>query len=81
MVQLLGYYDSPQILDALAKNILTVTITPDTQQMGQLCVEALDEYRQTGYTNGYTAVDVQLITPSDAKKRLAQIEQEQEQGL
>ncbi len=77
MVQLLGYYDSPQILDALAKNILTVTITPDTQQMGQFCVEALDEYRQTGYTNGYTAVDVQLITPSDAKKRLAQIEQEQ----
>ncbi len=84
-VQLMGFYDSTQILEALKKNILTLTITPDTEQIGALSVEALDEYRQTGYTNGYTAVDVQLITPEDAKKRLEkqqrEQEQEQEQGL
>ncbi len=76
VVQLLGYFDSPQILDALAKNILTVTIAPDTMEMGRLCVEALDEYRQTGYTNGYTAVNVQMITPAEAKQRLAREMQE-----
>ena len=75
-VQLLGYYDSDQILDALAKNIVTVTITPDTKQMGRSCVEALDEYEQTGYTNGYTAVDVQLIRPKEAKERLKRKQQE-----
>ena len=77
VVQIFGYFDSPQILDALAKNILTVTITPDTAEMGRLSVRALDEYRQTGYTNGYTAVDVQLITAAEAGERLARIGQEQ----
>ena len=76
VVQMLGYYDSEQILDALAKNILSVTITPDTEQMGRACVEALDEYEQTGYTNGYTAVDVQMIKPQEAKLRLNRMQQE-----
>lgn len=75
-VQMLGYYDSEQILDALAKNIVAVTITPDAGQMGRACVEALDEYEQTGYTNGYTAVDVQLIRPQEAKQRLERAQQE-----
>ncbi len=75
-VQVLGYYDSEQILDALTKNIVSATIAPDTGQMGTLCVEALDEYEKTGYTNGYTAVDVQLIHADDAKKRLAAMHQE-----
>ncbi len=80
-VQLFGYYDSAQILDALAKNILTLTITPDTREIGRASVAALDEYRQTGYTNGYTTVDVDLITPAEAKKRLTQLEREEEQGV
>lgn len=76
-VHLLGYYTSDQILDPLAKNIVNATITPDTQQMGRLSVQALDEYARTGYTNGYTAVDVQLITAADARKRLEENQQEE----
>lgn len=75
-VQLLGYYDSQQILEALDKNIVTVTIAPDTEQMGRLCVEALDEYAQTGYTNGYLAVDMQLIDVEAAGRRLSAERQE-----
>lgn len=66
-VQMLGYYDSDTILDAVAKNIICSTITLDTDQMGRLCVQALDEYVETGYTNGYMAVDTHLITAEKAK--------------
>lgn len=67
-VQMLGYYDSDTILDAVAKNIIHSTITLDTDQMGRLCVQALDEYADTGYTNGYMPVDIHLITVREAKQ-------------
>ena len=69
-VQILGYYDSDAILDAVAKEIVYATFAPDTEQMGQDCVLALDEYVRTGYTNGYMAVDTALITSGEAVKRL-----------
>ena len=70
-VHLLGYYCSDQVLDALSKDIVKATITPDVQGMGRLCVQALDEYERTGYTNGYEVVDLQLVTSADARKLLA----------
>lgn len=66
IVQMLGYYDSDAILEAVSKNILYSTIALDTEQMGRLCVQALDEYMETGYTNNYMAVDTQLITSEEA---------------
>ena len=67
-VQILGYYDSDAILDAVAKKILYCTIAPDTEQMGRLCVQALDEYVETGYTNNYMAVDTRLIRAREAER-------------
>lgn len=67
-VQMLGFYDSDAILDAVAKNIIYSTIALDTDQMGRLCVEALDEYVETGYTNGYMAVNTQLIDAEEAER-------------
>lgn len=69
-MRILGYYDSDVILDAVAKDIIDSTITLDTVQMGQLCVEALDEYVNTGYTNSYLAVDTHLITAGEAKQMM-----------
>lgn len=69
-LQILGYYDSDTILDAVSKNILHSTVALDTDQMGRGCVEALDEYVETGYTNSYRAVDVRLVTSNEAKKLL-----------
>lgn len=68
MVQMLGYYASDTTLNAVAKNIMYSTITLDTEQMGRLCVEALEEYLDTGYTNGYQSVDTRLIRAEDAQK-------------
>lgn len=67
-VRILGYYDSDAILEAVAKDIIDSTITLDTGQMGRLCVQALDEYVETGYTNSYLAVDTRLITAEEARR-------------
>lgn len=68
IVQMLGYYDSDVILDAVAKNIIYCTVALDTEQMGRLCVQALNEYEETGYTNSYMAVDTRLITAAEADR-------------
>lgn len=36
--------------------------------MGRLCVQALDEYVETGYTNNYMAVDTRLIRAREAER-------------
>ena len=69
-VQILGYYDSESVVDAVAKNIVYATIAPDTDQIGQDCVTALNEYVQTGYTNTYMTVDTTLIRAGEAVKLL-----------
>lgn len=69
-VQILGYYDSDTILDAVSKEIVYATFAPDTEQMGTDSVLALNEYVRTGYTNGYMAVDTALIASGEAVKRL-----------
>lgn len=78
-VQILGYYCSDQLLDALSKDIVKATITPDTDKMGRLCVQALEEYQQTGYTNGYETVDLKLVTSGDARKLLVEQQKEEEE--
>jgi ribose transport system substrate-binding protein len=61
-VNIFGYYENKSILDAIKKRIITSTISIDTKQMGQYCVKALDEYRNSGYVNEYLPVDIVLIT-------------------
>ena len=73
-MQILGYYDSDAVLDAVAKGIVCSTITIDTTQMGKQCIDALEEYIKTGYTNNYRAVDTRLITSKEAEALLAQEE-------
>lgn len=67
-VQIIGYDDSNIILDAVAKSIIYSTISLDKEQMGRFCIQALDEYVETGHTNGYMAVDTHLLTTEDAAK-------------
>lgn len=75
-VQVLGYYDSDVILEAVSKNIITSTIALDTEAMGAACVEALNEYIDTGYTNGYMAVQTRWIGQTEAEEILAEEESE-----
>ncbi len=69
-VDILGYYDSKEILEGVSKGIVASTISIDTKQMGRDCVKALEEYNETGYTNGYMSVDTSFIDSTEASKLL-----------
>ncbi len=60
-VEIIGYYASDTILSAIEKEIIYSTISIDTRQMGEYCVEALNEYIQSGHVSDYYGVDVSLI--------------------
>ena len=60
-IDILGYYDNDTILKGIDRNVITATITVDTQLMGRYCIDALTEYEQYGNTNEYFMADITLI--------------------
>jgi len=69
---ILGYYDSDVILSAVSKGVISQTLSLDTVQMGKMAVEAFCDYSETGYMNGYMAVDMRMIDKSTADAMLSE---------
>lgn len=69
-VAILGYYDSETIIHAIDRNVIYSTISIDTEQMGQFCVDALQEYHELGYTSQYFTTDVRLINRDNVEQYL-----------
>ena len=61
-VNILGYYDSDAILKGIERNVIYATVSIDTEQMGEFCVDALNEYRELGNTSQYFTADIKVIT-------------------
>lgn len=68
VIDIIGYYDSDLILSAVQKNIIYSTMTIDARQMGAYCVEALNEYKQTGQVSDYFSVDIYAINRDNVDK-------------
>lgn len=69
-INIIGYYHSDTILKAIERNVIYSTISVDTKQMGAYCVDALNEYTQSGYVSEYYAVDTTLITADNVRDYL-----------
>lgn len=67
VIDIIGYYDSDLILSAIQKDIIHSTMTIDAMQMGAYCVEALNEYMQTGQVSDYFSVDIYAINKDNIK--------------
>lgn len=78
-VMIIGYYDSDTILRAVERNVIYATITVNTEQMGSYCVEALNEYLDTGYVSDYFSVDFTLINSDNIKEYLRSEGEDEEQ--
>ena len=77
-VSILGYYDSESIVSAIDKNVVYATVSIDTEQMGQYCVDALTDYHKYGNTSQYYTADVTLINKSNVAEYLKDEEEENE---
>ena len=67
-VQVIGYYVTDQILQALRQDLIPVTMTIDTGSLGEDCVQALDEYLQLGRVSNYYNIALSGITPMTVEK-------------
>ena len=67
-VQVIGYYVTDQILQALRQDLIPVTMTIDTGALGMDCVQALDEYLQLGRVSSYYNIALSGITPRTVEK-------------
>jgi len=57
----IGFFDSANILEEIKKEIIYSTVSMNTKQMGQYCVEALEEYTELGNVSEYYAVDNYVV--------------------
>lgn len=71
-IDIIGYYDSDLILTAIEKNIIHSTMTIDAKKMGELCVEALTEYRETERVSDYFSVDISVINAENVEDYIKQ---------
>ncbi|AOZ95986.1 ribose transport system substrate-binding protein [Butyrivibrio hungatei DSM 14810] len=60
-VDILGYYDSKEILSAIDKGVVHSTISINTDQLGEYSVSALYDYYEYGNTSQYYMADITLI--------------------
>lgn len=79
-IQILGYYDSEEILTAVEKRIIQATVAVDANRVGAACVDALMEYLQFDRTSDFTAVSLSVVTADnvDEYRQLVAAEQEGE---
>ncbi len=76
VISILGYHDSPAILNAIDRNVIEATISIDTDQLGSTCVWALNEYSELGYTSQYFTADSLMIDSSNVSEYLKEVPNE-----
>ena len=76
-VNILGYYDSEEIVSAIDRGSVYATISINTQQLGEYSVSALTDYYEYGNTSEYYLADVILIDKNNASDYLKKEEQDE----
>ena len=66
-IQILGYYDSDEILTAVEKRIIQATVAVDANRVGATCVDALMEYLHFDRTSDFTPVSLTVVTANNVR--------------
>lgn len=64
-VKIIGYHDSPEILNAIEKKVVDASVVIDATQVGERGMQALLEYEDTGYVNEYITMNVKTINSTN----------------
>lgn len=73
---LIGFYYSDQILEAIERGIIPVTLVVDTDEVGRYSIEALEEFHELGHASSYYSVTLSLITQDNVADYLTALEEE-----
>lgn len=67
-INIIGFYTSDMILDAVQRGLIPATVCMDAGQIGMNSVEALTEYQEIGRNNAYYTVDLQCVSADNWKE-------------
>lgn len=73
-VEIVGYYQSQTILQAIQKGTVPMAIALDTEKIGICCIEALEELKTMGHVSNYFSIDLSIVTRSNVADFLPQEE-------
>lgn len=68
LVRLIGYHDSKTVLEGIRQGVIEATIVIDVEEIGEMSVEALAEYKAFGFVSEYYGVDSTLIDKNNILK-------------
>ncbi|MCD8103824.1 MAG: substrate-binding domain-containing protein [Lachnospiraceae bacterium] len=74
---IIGFYYSDQILDAIEKGIIPATLVVGMDEVGSYCIDALNEYHALGHTSSYYNVSLSLITRENVTDYLDNVQEEE----
>ena len=77
-VNILGYYDSKDILTAIDRGGIYATVSIDAHQLGEYSIKALSDYFNLGNTSEYYLADVTLINKNNVEEFLVGEEEDGE---
>lgn len=60
-VDVIGYYTSEDVLDAIKKGTITATVSFSTEEIGRYSVNALEEYHSLGHVSNYFNVGLNIV--------------------
>ncbi len=78
-IQILGYYDSDEILTAVEKRIIQATVAVDANRVGAASVDALMEYLKFSRTSDFTQVGLSVVTATNVDNYRKHISAAQEE--
>ncbi|MFV0529758.1 MAG: sugar ABC transporter substrate-binding protein [Lachnospiraceae bacterium] len=64
-VDIIGYYPSSTIIEAVENGIIPIVFELDAQQIGRFSITAMTDYKKEGRTNNYYNVTLNLIDQSN----------------
>ncbi|WP_099467388.1 sugar ABC transporter substrate-binding protein [Konateibacter massiliensis] len=70
VVNIMGCYTSDTILNAIDREVINSTISIDYKELGEYCIDALQEYSNTGHVSEYMSADINLITKENVGEYL-----------
>ncbi|MFA9377741.1 MAG: hypothetical protein ACERKZ_13425 [Lachnotalea sp.] len=76
-VNIIGFYSTKSVLEAINKGVIEATLMVDTYQMGVEAVNSVSEVLEVGYVSDYVAVDTYVIGQKEAKEILDQTVEEE----
>lgn len=77
-VQVIGFYYTLPILEAVEKGIIQATYVIDARDMGRQAVNSISEYKKVGYVSDFVSVNAEIVNQENAKDRIRSIKQEEE---